>query len=58
MNSSEQAYVDPQRRALADLMWPDYPDPLGEWHQDPCDDLTGVGVDETLEPAHQGVMKP
>jgi hypothetical protein len=39
-------------------MWPDYPDPLGEWHQDPCDDLTGVGVDETLEPAHQGVMKP
>jgi hypothetical protein len=22
MNSSEEAYVDPQRRALGDLMWP------------------------------------
>ncbi|BBZ27257.1 hypothetical protein MMAD_15520 [Mycolicibacterium madagascariense] len=82
MTPSELAYVSPQRRALADLLWteehgdrhtsmtilvcgadPDqivsalhgalltdremdapnewhtYPDPLGEWHRDPCDDL-------------------
>jgi hypothetical protein len=89
MNSSELAYVDPERRALADLMWtddhgdrhtsmtilvcgadageiqvalhgallsddemvtphewPHYPDPLGEWHQDPCHELTASDADD------------
>lgn len=21
--------------------WPDYPDPFGDWHEDPCDDMAG-----------------
>ena len=91
MTPSELAYVDPERRALADLMWSDdhgdrhtsmtvlvcgasadeirgalhgallsdaematpqewsaYPDPFGEWHQDPCDDLTESATDDAL----------
>jgi G3E family GTPase len=91
MTPSELAYVDPERRALADLMWTDdhgdrhtsmtillcgadagevrgalhgallsddemaaphewlhYPDPFGEWHQDPCHDLAEPGVDDGL----------
>jgi G3E family GTPase len=89
MSPSELAYVDPERRALADLRWNDehgdrhtsmailvcgadpadiddaltgallsdaemddprtwldFPDPLGEWHQDPCDDPPNPAVDE------------
>lgn len=80
MTSSETAYVEPERRAFADLMWDndfgdrhtalailvcgavpadlhgalhdalltdtemaaadwsDYPDPFGDWHEEPCDD--------------------
>jgi G3E family GTPase len=88
---SELAYVDPERRAIANLMWSedhgdrhtsmailvcgadvdeitsalhgalltddemgapaewiDYPDPLGEWHQDPCGDLADSAADETF----------
>lgn len=88
MSPSELAYVDPERRAIADLiwttehgdrhtsmtilvcgadadairqalhdalltdtemaapaLWPHYPDPLGEWHQDPCEDQTDAGAD-------------
>jgi G3E family GTPase len=91
MTPSELAYVDPERRALADLMWSDehgdrhtsmtvlvcgaradeirgalhgallsdaemtapqewstYPDPLGEWHEDPCDDLAESATDDAL----------
>jgi G3E family GTPase len=82
MSPSEAAYVDPERRALADLIWQDdigdrhtsltvlvcgadrdqilgalhgalltddemaephawadYPDPFGDWHHDPCDEV-------------------
>jgi len=91
MTPSELAYVDPERRALADLLWSDdhgdrhtsltvlvcgaradgirdalhgalltdaelaaphewsaYPDPLGEWHQDPCDDPPESATDDAL----------
>ena len=89
MTPSELAYVDPERRALADLIWSedhgdrhtsmtvlacgasaddirsalhaalltddematpaqwaDYPDPFGEWHEDPCDDPTEPATDD------------
>lgn len=96
MDSSERAYVDPERRAMAAIDWDDrfgdrhvsltvlicgarpgdivdalrgalltddelgrpgewahYPDPFGDWHEDPCDDQPGAG--ETAAPGrHQG----
>jgi len=91
MTPSELAYVDPQRRALASLIWSEehgdrhtsmtvlvcggdvdeiraalsaallsdaemaspgewlgYPDPLGEWHQDPCDDRPDPATDDAV----------
>ncbi|MGV0744300.1 ribosome hibernation factor-recruiting GTPase MRF [Mycolicibacterium sp. XJ870] len=91
MDSSERAYTDPQRRAMAAIDWHDqfgdrdisltilvcgarpeeivtalrgalltddeldrpgewehFPDPFGEWHEDPCDDQRGA--DETAAP--------
>jgi hypothetical protein len=26
--------------------WADYPDPFGEWHEDPCDDPTEPAADD------------
>ncbi|GAB7071527.1 GTP-binding protein [Mycobacterium hodleri] len=91
MTPSELAYVEPERRALANLIWSGdhgdrhtsmtvlvcgaradeirgalhgallsdaemaapqewsgYPDPFGEWHRDPCDDLTESATDDAL----------
>jgi G3E family GTPase len=85
MSSSELAYVDPERRAMAELIWEDgigdrhtsmtvlvcgaepaaivdalngalltdeemamphkwsrYADPFGDWHEDPCGELSGL----------------
>jgi hypothetical protein len=91
MDSSERCYVDPQRRALAAVMWDQlfgdrhislavlvcgaapedildalrgalltdteltrpedwahYPDPFGDWHEEPCQPPT----EETVRPGH------
>ncbi|OBC04501.1 hypothetical protein A5784_13080 [Mycobacterium sp. 852013-50091_SCH5140682] len=91
MDSSERSYVDPQRRALAAVVWDqlfgdrhislavlvcgaapedildalrgalltdaeltrpedwaDYPDPFGDWHEEPCQPPT----EETVRPGH------
>jgi G3E family GTPase len=100
MDASERAYVAPDRRAMADLMWSaeygdrhtsmvilvcgadpsdvvaalsgavltdaemaapwdwaDYPDPFGDWHEDPCDggaELADSNADESRPERHTG----
>ena len=34
--------------------WPHYPDPFGEWHTDPCEDLPDAVDEFTARPEHHG----
>jgi len=33
--------------------WSQYPDPFGDWHADPCDELTGLRDELTSRPNHR-----
>jgi hypothetical protein len=39
---------------LAPDEWIDYPDPFGDWHEDPCTDSADAPADEALHDTTDG----